>query len=618
MPQCRFGPAVSGRLVCVDQLRGGSVVGGRYRLTGPVQAVRPGTVWRAIDQATGDEVAVKTLGAFPADDQRSWARAKLALRVIAGLQYPGIARVYDYGQVTTQAGIAVPYLVREVVAGTTLEQRLGDGPLPVTEALRVVAAVADALTAVHQAGLVHGNLVPANVVFGADGVRVTDVGLWVLRDRPAEKVFPSALSYAAPERAAGAPATPATDMYSLGVVFVACLTGITAGGGAGAPPLPELSGDSVAAGLASLWAACLGASPWDRPSAAHAAVISRQLIAASTHTQPSGQPAPAHLDTAHLDTAHLDRAHLDRAQPDAAHLHTASLDTASLEGARPDTAHLDTPPPGPLQPGPARPDAPRPGVPRPDALPTGAPTGPPWPGEPRPGALPTGAPAAHPQPGEPRPEPTGARRPRAPRTALPTGRRTGGPAGRGDRRSAPAGTGPAGRAHSRRRRGSVLALGGAAAGVMVAVVLVLAQFLTSSPQPATGSAAGSPGVAAVSPPAVSSPATPHPGASAEATSSVPTARTPKTTPLAAINQLWRSVQHGAADRQIRSDVALDFENLIGPVRDELIAGEPAQVESLVPALRHKLAERLGEGSITAGAAQMLGNELTRLAYSTRR
>lgn len=511
--------------------------------------MRPGTVWRAIDQASGNEVAIKTLGAFPADDQLSWARAKLALRVIAGLQYPGIAQVYDYGQVTTQAGIAVPYLVREVVAGTTLEQRLGDGPLPVTEALRAVASIADALAAVHQAGLVHGNLVPANVVLGADGVRVTDAGLWVLRDRPAEKVFPSALSYAAPERAAGAPATPATDMYSLGVVFVACLTGITAGGGTGAPPLPELSGDSVAAGLASLWAACLGASPWDRPSAAHAAVMSRQLISSATQTpaQPAGQAALS--------------------QPDG---------------------------------------------PEPDG--------------PEPGSLPSGTP----QQGVPGHD--------APRAVRPAGRAAGDAA---SPEAGPAGSGRAGgSAHQRRRprrlsgsrrppgrgdgrqpvarRGGLLALGGAATGVIVAVVLVLAQFLTSSPQPATGSAAGSPGDSQTPAPAPPGQATPNPGASAEATSSVPTVRTSKTAPLAAINQLWRSVRGGAADGQIRSDVALDFENLIEPVRAELIAGEPAQVASLVPALRQKLADRLGEGGITARTAQLLGNELTRLAYSARR
>jgi eukaryotic-like serine/threonine-protein kinase len=549
MPHCRFQPALSGRLVCVDQLRGGSVVGDRYRLTGPVQAVRPGTVWRAIDQASGSEVAVKTLGAFPAGDQLSWARAKLALRVIAGLQYPGIAQVYDYGQVITQAGIAVPYLVREVVAGTTLEQRLGDGPLPVTEALRAVASIADALAAVHQAGLVHGNLVPANVVLGDGGVRVTDAGLWVLRDRPAEKVFPSVLSYAAPERAAGAPATPATDMYSLGVVFVACLTGITAGGGAGAPPLPALSGDSVAVGLASLWAACLGASPWDRPSAAHAAVMSRQLISSATQTaaQPAGQPT--------------------QPQPDG------------LE-------------PGGLEPG--------------------------------------GLPSAAPQPGAPRPG--------AARTVLPAGRSTGEPASPEAGRTGPGQAGGSthqprrsrGLSGSRRsaglaggrpgvaRRGGLLALSGAATGVTVAVVLVLAQFLTSSPQPATGSAAGAPGGSHTSAPVTPGQAVPHPGPSAEATSSVPAARTSKTTPLAAINQLWRSVRGGAADGLIRSDVAQDFENLIEPVRAELIAGEPAQVASLVPALRRKLAARLGEGSITASTAQVLGTELTRLAYSARR
>jgi serine/threonine-protein kinase len=551
----------------VDQLGRGSVLGERYRLTGLAQAVSPGTVWRAIDQVTGREVAVKTLGAFPANDQASWTRAKLALRVIAGLQYPGIAQVYDYGQVATHAGIAVPYLVRELVEGETLEQRLGGGPLPVGEALRIVAAIADALAAVHGAGLVHGNLVPANVVLGSDGVRVTDVGLWVLRDRrPAEKLFPSALSYAAPERAAGAPATPATDMYSLGVVFVACLTGITAVGGTGAAPRPEMSGDTVAAGLASLWAACLGANPSDRPSAAHAAVMSRQLI--STGTQPAADPAAAPgvplpaAGAGSLSPSSLSPGSPSPGSPERGHVPAGTPASAAPPGAAP-----PVPPPLVLQPGPAAGQA----------------------------AEPSGVPghARH--------------RERAGLGAR--GRRAGGrraglrPPGRPGGRLSPA------------RRGGLLAIGGAATGVTVAVVLVLAQFL-SAPAPATN-----PSAASSNPPhtarATAPRDTPTPGASAEATSSVPAPRTSRTTPLDAIDTLWRTVRQGAANGQIRPDVAVDFENLIGPVRDQLVAGEPAQVTSLVPALREKLAQRLGEGSISMGTARLLGSELTRLSDSTK-
>jgi hypothetical protein len=166
------------------------------------------------------------------------------------------------------------------------------------------------------------------------------------------------------------------------------------------------------------------------------------------------------------------------------------------------------------------------------------------------------------------------------------------------------------------RRGGLLALGGAATGVTVAVMVVLAQFLSPSApanKPSAASSTRSHGGSTAGP----SRPTPRPGASAEATSSVPAVRKSHTTPLDAIDQLWRSVHHGAADGQIRPDVAQDFENLIAPVRTQLIANEPAQVASLVPALRLKLATRLGEGSISTGTAHTLGDELTRLSDSVK-
>jgi serine/threonine-protein kinase len=162
----------------------------------------------------------------------------------------------------------------------------------VDEALAVVARVADTLAAAHRSGVVHGNLVPANVILGPAGVTVTDFGLWALRDHLAGANFSSVLSYAAPERLSGEPASPAADMYSLGVLFVACLSGIAAGGTAGASPVMDPD-EAVAPSLASLWAACLGANPRERPSAAHAAFMSRQILAALPPAPPGHEDRPA-------------------------------------------------------------------------------------------------------------------------------------------------------------------------------------------------------------------------------------------------------------------------------------------------------------------------------------
>ena len=152
----------------------------------------------------------------------------------AQLSAPGIAQVRESGEAELDDGRTVPYLVRDLVAGPTLDDRLNQGPLPAGEALRLVADVAGALDVAHRAGVAHGHLVPSNIVFGPGLVKITDFGLWPLRPRPAGLV-PGGLSYAAPELAHG-PATPAADMYALGVVFVACLAGIASGGVSAAGP----------------------------------------------------------------------------------------------------------------------------------------------------------------------------------------------------------------------------------------------------------------------------------------------------------------------------------------------------------------------------------------------
>ncbi|HEX9536612.1 MAG TPA: serine/threonine-protein kinase [Streptosporangiaceae bacterium] len=261
----------------MNQLGVGSVLGGRLRLVEPVSSDVTGAVWRAVDEHSGREVAVKALQAHLVGDAVAQARFRLVARTLTQLSHPAIAQVYEYGDGDLGDGIVVPYIVREVVSGQTLEARLENGPLPVGEVLRILGSVADALAVAHRAGIAHGNIEPANIVLGPTGVKVTDFGLAALRGQPSGGPSRSPLAYPAPELASGSAATPASDMYSLGVVFVACLTGI-AGGVPGAASAADAT-DPVPASLAALWAACLGANPQDRPSAAHVAVMSRQIPA---------------------------------------------------------------------------------------------------------------------------------------------------------------------------------------------------------------------------------------------------------------------------------------------------------------------------------------------------
>ncbi len=257
------------------------------------------------------------LAAHLAGDTVARARFRLVARTVLQLSDPGVAQVRQFGDAELPDGRSVPYLVRDLIPGPTLGERLRAGPLPPSEALRVVAATADALAAAHRAGIAHGHLVPANIILAPGGLRVTDFGLWALRPRPDEDRAPGALSYAAPELAEGGPATPAADMYALGVVFLACLAGIGPGGltpgqvdspadpvapagpdsgGAEHAPIEDQALDMVPASLAALWAACLGPNPAERPTAAHAAVMSRQALsggrAAPSWSAAQAQSAP--------------------------------------------------------------------------------------------------------------------------------------------------------------------------------------------------------------------------------------------------------------------------------------------------------------------------------------
>ena len=290
-------------------------MGGRFRLIEPVGAGGPGGVWRAADTVARREVAVKALAAHAAGDTVAQARFRLVARTVVQLSDPGIAHVREFGEAVLPDGRTVPYLVRDLIPGRTLGERLRAAALPPGEALGVVAATADALADAHRAGIAHGHLVPANIILAPQGVRVTDFGLWALRPRPDEDRAPGALSYAAPELAEGGPATPAADMYALSVVFLACLAGIGPGGltpGQVSPldspagltggavdhaPIEDEALDMVPPSLAALWAACLGPNPAERPSAAHAAVMSRQALssgrAAPSWSAAQDRPVPA-------------------------------------------------------------------------------------------------------------------------------------------------------------------------------------------------------------------------------------------------------------------------------------------------------------------------------------
>jgi eukaryotic-like serine/threonine-protein kinase len=202
----------------------GRCLGGRYRVGALLAAGGMGEVWAARDLLLDRPVAVKVLGGALAGDGRAAERLRREARAAGRLDHPNIARVLDLGE---QDGR--PYLVMELLEGESLAARIDRaGPMAPAEAARVVAAVADALQAAHAAGVVHRDVKPGNVFLTSAGeVKVLDFGIAAAAgqtDLTTGDLLGTA-AYLAPERALGRPATPAADLYSLGVVLYELLAG---------------------------------------------------------------------------------------------------------------------------------------------------------------------------------------------------------------------------------------------------------------------------------------------------------------------------------------------------------------------------------------------------------
>ena len=253
-------------------------------------------------------VAVKVLGGALAGDGRAAERLRREARAAARLDHPNIARVLDLGEHDGR-----PYLVMELLEGESLAGRIDRaGPMAPGEAARVVAAVADALQAAHRAGVVHRDVKPGNVFLTAEGeVKVLDFGIASAAgeaDLTTGDLLGTA-AYLAPERALGRPATPAADLYSLGVVLYELLAGrrpFEAGSDielamaqVNARPTPlGVAAPATPPPLAAACARAMAKDPAARPSAAAFARLVRSPV-----STPVPVPAPAAPATVPLPLA---------------------------------------------------------------------------------------------------------------------------------------------------------------------------------------------------------------------------------------------------------------------------------------------------------------------------
>ena len=205
------------------------LLAGRYRLTDRIAAGGMGEVWRGQDELLNRAVAVKLLPTGRAGDEAFLARFRAEARYAASLSHPGIARVYDYGESSEFGGA---YLVMELVDGEPLSAILARAGLSPDATLDIVSQAARALDAAHQAGIVHRDIKPGNLLVAAGGTtKITDFGIaTAVRAAQASHLTETGMvmgtaMYVSPEQATGAPVNDASDIYSLGVVAYECLAG---------------------------------------------------------------------------------------------------------------------------------------------------------------------------------------------------------------------------------------------------------------------------------------------------------------------------------------------------------------------------------------------------------
>ena len=206
------------------------LLAGRYRLTDRIAAGGMGEVWRGEDGLLNRAVAVKLLPTGRAGDEAFLARFRAEARYAASLSHPGIARVYDYGESAEFGGA---YLVMELVNGEPLSAILARaGRLSPDATLDIISQSARALDAAHQAGIVHRDIKPGNLLVAAGGTtKITDFGIaTAVAAAQASHLTETGMvmgtaMYVSPEQATGAPVTDASDIYSLGVVAYECLAG---------------------------------------------------------------------------------------------------------------------------------------------------------------------------------------------------------------------------------------------------------------------------------------------------------------------------------------------------------------------------------------------------------
>ena len=281
---------------------------GHYEILEPIGKGGMGEVYRARDTKLERDVAIKVLPEAVASDRELLARLEREAKVLASLNHPNIAAIY--GLETSGDTHA---LVLELVEGPTLSDRIGEGSVPLEEALPIAMQIAEALQAAHSNGIVHRDLKPPNIKLTSDGkVKVLDFGLAKVfgagtaatdtSDSPtltkgtAHGVILGTVAYMSPEQARGKPVDKRADIWAFGVVLYEMLTGTKLFTGETVSDVlaavltrePELSKlpPATPGSVRRLLSRCLTKDPNERLHD----IVDARLELADTQTEPSSVP----------------------------------------------------------------------------------------------------------------------------------------------------------------------------------------------------------------------------------------------------------------------------------------------------------------------------------------
>jgi serine/threonine protein kinase len=252
------------------------IVAGRYEIERPLGHGAMAVVDLARDLELGRQVALKRLAENLARDDEVRPRFLREARLAARLSHPNVVRVYDVGEAEGR-----PFIAMEHVDGESLAELISRrGRLPAGEAAALGAQAARALAAAHDAGLVHRDVKPHNLLLDREGtLKLGDFGIAFGVEGTKLTVAGTVLgtaAYLAPEQARGERVTAAADVYALGVVLVELLTGQP---GRSAPSGP----------LADVLGRCLAADPAQRPTAAE---LARSLAPTASEARTAVMPPP--------------------------------------------------------------------------------------------------------------------------------------------------------------------------------------------------------------------------------------------------------------------------------------------------------------------------------------